>query len=181
MDILYFVGLLPPEPIRNEITKFKEFFDEKYGVRHALKSPPHITMIPPFKWPEQNEKSLIDDLSNFASTETTFPVRLENFGAFSPRVIFVDVVKNDSLEKMYERLTAWLKDKWRETLKDTDLKRFHPHVTVAFKDLRREHFRDAWPGFRDKKVNFEFTADGLTLLKHTGSWWKIHFKTAFSA
>ena len=45
---LYFIAILPPDSIQKEVTDFKNHFLVKYGVRQALKSPPHITLLNPY-------------------------------------------------------------------------------------------------------------------------------------
>ncbi len=179
MDQLYFIGLLPPADIRKEITEFKQYFLEKFGVRHAMKSPPHITLVPPFKWPEANEKQLTSALDRFASNEHNFPVVFENFGSFPPRVIFVDVRKNEPLEILYRKLTEYLSGEWNLLPDKNPGRPYHAHVTIAFKDLMKHQYNEAWPGFRDRKVMYEFTAGGITLLKHSGKQWEIYYLASF--
>ncbi|NEQ19818.1 MAG: hypothetical protein F6K28_10405 [Microcoleus sp. SIO2G3] len=47
---LYFIALLPPEEIQDYANQIKQYFADHYGSRHAQKSPPHITLQPPFEW-----------------------------------------------------------------------------------------------------------------------------------
>ncbi|HLF34598.1 MAG TPA: 2'-5' RNA ligase family protein [Cyclobacteriaceae bacterium] len=176
---LYFIGLLPPPEIREEITRLKEYFRENFGITHALKSPPHITLAPPFNHDESNEKFLISQLDQFSGNEPGFPVVLENFGAFVPRVIYVDVVKNASLENLYLRTTDMLSAQLGFPPDKNAGRPYNPHVTVAFKDLLKQQFREAWPEFSDKKIRYEFHAGGITLLKHSGKQWEILHTAAF--
>jgi len=55
---LFFVALLPPEDLQREISAFKKHIANTWGACHALKSPPHITLQPPFDWPENELASL---------------------------------------------------------------------------------------------------------------------------
>jgi 2'-5' RNA ligase len=177
---LYFLGLLPPVEIQSEITKIKEFFREKYGIDHALKSPPHITLIPPFKKPEMEEGLLVNGLKNFTQNESSFPVTLENFGAFPPMVIFIDIRKNDSLAGLYHRITKNLIPQWKIIPEENRDRPFNPHLTVAFRDLRKEQFHDAWPQFKSTMIRFEFVATGITLLKHNGKIWSTCLFSPFT-
>jgi 2'-5' RNA ligase len=178
---LYFVGLLPPQNIRDEITLIKEFFLERYGVKHALKSPPHITMIPPFQWQESTEKQLVSGLDKFTQSESSFLITLENFGAFPPRVIYVDIIKNDLLTGLHERLNDYVSQEWSIPSGEKKGHPFNPHVTVAFKDLMKNQFYSAWPDFKERKIRFGFEADGLSLLKHSTKQWEILHFSGFSS
>jgi 2'-5' RNA ligase len=51
---------------------------------------------------------------------------------------------------------------------------FHPHLTVAFRDLKKPNYQLAWEEFKSKNFQAEFIADKITLLKHTGKVWEIH-------
>ena len=179
-DPLYFMGIMPPVDIQHEITLTKEYFRDTYGASHALKSPPHITLVPPFRLPVSGEKDLIHNLKSFAAAEEAFSIQLENFNAFPPRVIFVDVKPAEKLNGLYERITGFAAGALGHSVGSKGNRHFSPHVTVAFKDLRKEDFNDAWPEFRNKKINFEFVADRITLFKHNGRKWEILYQAGFA-
>ena len=178
-DPLYFIGIIPPEFIRSEITGIKKYIEAKYGARHALKSPPHITLIPPFRWPQSGENQLIQGLDDFSGRENKFPLYLEGYGAFPPRVIYVNVIPNENLFQLHKKILEYFKDTFKLPGSGTKRNSFSPHVTVAFKDLQKKDFTDAWTEFRDKKINFNFLAEGLIIFKHNGKFWEIFYSTVF--
>ncbi len=48
---------------------------------------------------------------------------------------------------------------------------FNPHVTLAFRDLRKEKFYEAWKEFQHREFKKAFETRALTLLRHTGMEW----------
>ncbi|GEM_PF-4671095 len=56
---------------------------------------------------------------------------------------------------------------------------FVPHITVAFRDLTPTNFKAAWAEFEARQVDFEFTADRLTLLVHDGRRWQVKSEFGF--
>ena len=46
---MYFIALVAPEEINTPILKWKTWFRDNFGCTVALKSPAHITLIPPFR------------------------------------------------------------------------------------------------------------------------------------
>lgn len=56
---------------------------------------------------------------------------------------------------------------------------FSPHVTVAFRDLKRQNFRKAWIEFENQPLEFEFLASHLTLLLHDGRRWNVNVEFPF--
>ena len=46
---LFYISIVCPEAIEAKIKGFKEYMDKTYGCRAALKSPAHLTIVPPFR------------------------------------------------------------------------------------------------------------------------------------
>lgn len=169
---LFFIAILPPKDLQREITAFKNHIADTWGVRHALKSPPHITLQPPFAWPENDLAALKKCLSDFASQQTPFPVELQNFGSFPPRVIFVKPLKNKFLEQIFQSLHTTLECDLGFA-DQRNLRPFHPHITIAHRDLDERDFPDVWAFFREKKFERKFEADALALLRNVQGKWEV--------
>ncbi len=163
---LFFMALLPDPIIQDEVTAFKQASLERFGSGHALKSPPHVTLIPPFR----SERPDFSALQTFAQTQPPFAVRLQNFDRFGNRVIFVNVVPEPALSACQARLAQFCYDHFGI---QPDSRPFHPHMTVAFRDLQRSVFTEAWAYFSTQAYERQFTADAVTLLKHTGQGWAV--------
>lgn len=178
---LFFIALLPPQDVQDYATEIKEYFAQTYKSRHALKSPPHITVQAPFEWQLENVPVLEQGLRAFAQTRTPVPITLKGFGAFVPRVIYINVLKTPELLAVQQELMAYLEASLGIVDPVSKKRPFAPHMTVAFKDLTRQNFRAAWPEFQNRELKFEFTAFQLTLLVHDGKRWIIHSEFPFLA
>ena len=176
---LFFIALLPPADIQAKITEIKEYFAQNYHSCHALKSPPHITLYPPFKWFPKNLPILEQRLRKFAANYSPVPVILDGFGAFAPRVIFVHPLKTKELMKIQADLISYLQTSLGLVDEKSKSRPFAPHMTVAFRDLKRAAFKAAWPEFRDRPFQVQFAANYLTLLVHNGQRWNIHTEFPF--
>lgn len=173
---LYFIAIVPPPPFYEEALNIKRYFSEQYASHGALKSPPHITLHMPFEWREDKEEMLISKLENFLQSQDTCSIRFQNFGCFPPRVIFVGVEKTEALQELQQNLQRFCKQELN--LFNANYKEFpfNPHLTVAFRDLKKSFFQKAWEEFSEKKFEGEFSAEAVTLLKHTGKQWEV-FRT----
>lgn len=169
----FFIALLPPQEIQDYANQVKEYFAQNYNSRHALKSPPHITVQPPFEWQLDAVPVLEQTLSTFAETQTPVPIILRGFGAFVPRVIYINVIKTPELMSLQGYLMAHLEESLGIVDPVSKTRPFAPHMTVAFKDLTRQNFRAAWPEFVHRELEFKFIASQLTLLIHDGSRWNV--------
>jgi len=145
---------------------------ERYNSNAALRSPAHITLHMPFEWKEEKESVLIESLRQFSFKED-FIIELQNFSAFAPRVIFVDVVKNELLVKLQNDLVIYMKTNLRLFNQADDMRGFHPHVTIAFRDLRKEKFLEAFTYFKTQNYTASFKVACFCLLKHTGKEWQV--------
>jgi 2'-5' RNA ligase len=169
----YFIALVPPSPLYDDAWRLKNYFRAQYNSKASLNSPPHITLHMPFRWKEAKECELVDALQVFSRGREAFKIHLHNFSAFPPRVIFIDIVQNDSLTQLYRELHRFCKRElnlFNAAYKD---QRFHPHLTLAFRDLKKPLFFKAWEEFQARTFSAHFNVEKFMLLKHNGKIWEI--------
>ncbi|BAY24179.1 hypothetical protein NIES2100_39720 [Calothrix sp. NIES-2100] len=176
---LFFIALLPPPDIQDDVNQIKQYFADNYASRHAQKSPPHITLQPPFEWAHRDMSQLESSILEFANQQQLLPITLSGFAAFAPRVIYIDVVRSQELLTLQRDLTAHVEASLGIVDKVGKTRPFAPHMTVAFRDLTRQNFQAAWAEFENRQLYFEFTADKLTLLIHDGRRWNIKSEFGF--
>lgn len=176
---LYFFAIVPPEKVQYSVTEIKKDFEDRYQAKHALNSPPHITLVPPFEYKSSEEGRLIKYLELFSSEESCFTQNLENFGTFPPKVIYIKVLESDCLSKMYNRFRKFVGENIRLEDFSEDSRKFKPHMTVAFRDLTRENFYLAKSEYEEKRISFTYKVQGISLLRHNGKYWDIVHEAYF--
>lgn len=169
----FFIALLPPQEIQNSITDIKQIFVDRYHSKAALKSPPHITLQPPFEWLTSDLPTLSQSLSEFATQQHPIAIDLLGFGAFAPRVIFVNVLKTPELLALQTALMAHVEHHLEIVHPVSKTRPFAPHITVGFRDLTKPNFRAAWAEFQHQPLRGDFIAHNLTLLIHNGQRWNV--------
>jgi 2'-5' RNA ligase len=170
---LYFIAIIPPSPFFEQAHQLKEYFRDIYRSKASLNSPPHITLHMPFRWKEKKEVDLIDQLSRFTIDLHAFQLRLKNFSCFSPKVIFIDVETNTELSTLKIELQRFCKTELNLFNADYKAQPFYPHITLAFRDLKKPNFDKAWDEFKEKEFHADFMVTQITLLKHTGRVWQV--------
>ncbi len=135
----FFIALLPPQNIQDYANQIKQYFADNYASKHAQKSPPHITLQPPFEWVDSDVSRLEASLREFASEQKSVPIILSGFAAFVPRVIYIDVVRSQELLTMQADLMAYVETNLGIVDKVGKTRPFAPHMTVAFRDLTRHN------------------------------------------
>jgi 2'-5' RNA ligase len=169
---MYFIALVAPEEFNQQVLKWKNFFKERYECPVALKSPAHITIIPPFWMNEDLENDLINSIHEFSITKTKFEIILKNFAAFKPKVIFVDIVKSEILNGLHQSFADFIISKNKFPIKKEE-RPFHPHITLATRDLYKKAFQEAWEIFSKKKYEALWTVNGISLLRHNKKNWDV--------
>jgi 2'-5' RNA ligase len=170
---LCFIALIPPNPLKDDIQQIKLEVKEKFNSSHSLNAPPHITLLSPFRVDETQEEELHSLLKEFTKGFHPLEVQLRDFSTFPPRVVFMDVVKSDELAELQQKLEETARSKPDLFAYNYHEREYHPHLTLAFKDLTKSNFYRAWDEFKDREFEASFTADRLFLLQHNGEEWEV--------
>ena len=175
---MYFVALVLPPLLNEKVLYWKNFMYQRYECKVGLKSPAHITIVPPFWMEEENEKMLLTDVDELSGILSPFIVHTKNFSAFKPRTIFIDVEKTKALESLKETADNFFKQHRPYKIK-LDSRPFHPHITIATRDLFKKTFYEAWPIFEKEKFEEEWLAESLSVLRHNKKNWDVVHTSQF--
>ena len=170
-ESLYFIAIVPPPPIQEEIMGFKYAMADEFGSKHALNSPPHITLHMPFKWKDKKLDKLVNLMNQLNDELKPFSMELKDFDFFEPRVVFVDVVPNSKLDKLQKNVVNLCRKVLKLDNGNYKDQGFHPHVTIGFRDLKKRMFYEAKTAFENKVYKARFSVHEISLLKHDGKKW----------
>lgn len=181
----YFIAILPSSAISDEARGRQKEFELRYDSKAAMRSPPHITLHMPFRWKQWKEDDLMSTLSEFFSTAVPFTVDVDGFGCFSPGVIFMNIIHSEGLMSHQRSLALFCRNRLGLFNTNHQDRPFHPHITLAFRDLKKHAFADAWNNYRERAYKSAFEVTSACLLKHDGRLWHPHhhfqFNTQFSS
>jgi len=170
----YFIAILPPKDVMNEAESIKVDFANNYQSKGAKNAPAHITLHMPFLWKQEKEQQLIFALSDLQNNNTSFEIQLHHFSHFNDRVIFIDVKMSDTLSLLQKQVVKCMKHLFVFNQLE-DKRGFHPHITVAFRDLKKEQFAKAWHVYKEKKFDKSFSCNSFSLMRHENKvWQEIH-------
>lgn len=162
---------MPPEPVRSEIREFKEYALKNFNSGHALRSPAHITLIPPFHLEDIKVNALSEMVNELVKPVPPFEVNLRDFGCFPPRVINVAVRGNNYLNQLQSTLEEEIVPAFE--LRIRSKQQFRPHMTIAFRYPDDTIFPLAWAHFKNQPYERSFKAIDVSLLKHSSGRWEI--------
>ncbi|WP_256009478.1 2'-5' RNA ligase family protein [Desertivirga xinjiangensis] len=170
---LYLTAILPPTALSEEIDDIRKEISARFNVFSALKPPVHITLFRPLNVETSLEKHLIKWLKPITLLHKPFAIELENFDSFNNKTLFVHCIKNPLLQALQKDISGIFNTNkvCREELSGNN--RFHPHITVAFRDVKPEVFDQLWLEFKNRKLKRSFIADRVSLLKHDGRKWNL--------
>ena len=176
---LYFIALIPPTKIIQEVDAIKKQLKNEFGIKHALKLEAHITLQIPFRMPESKEAILIKKLQKFSGDHNSINTQLDGFGRFAKNVIFIKVLDHDPFIKLHAELQELMLN-FIELKSHEISSKIHPHITLATRDLKRSHFPEIWDNFQDRKYSTSVEFNKMQLLKHNGKIWIPIYSFKFS-
>lgn len=175
---MYFAAVVLPEELNQKVLKYKNYMHERYECKVGLKSPAHITIIAPFWYEEEKEKDLVDIVENISEDLRSFLISTNHFSAFKPKTIFIALKENEHLNNLKRKADEVILQHPEAGIKPEE-RPFHPHITIATRDLFKKDFHDAWPHFAEKEFMEHWVAEGLSLLKHNKKNWDVIYTSQF--
>jgi 2'-5' RNA ligase len=168
---LYLLATLPPEPVFSEVWALKQEVHCLTGSRNAVKLPPHITLIPPFRLvPAEFEPTAQQVLADFAAGQAPVEVGLRDFTWFGNRTLFVRVEPAAALQQLHAALVA----RCRAALPEVPQEKrpFTPHMTLATRDLPPAQVPALQQDFAARRYAATFQVTSLVLFRHDGRQWQ---------
>jgi 2'-5' RNA ligase len=168
---MYYVAIVCPAGTDEKILRFKHWMKEQFGCMVALKSPAHITLISPFWMEQEKEAGLQQTLQSFKYDEPELVIHLDGYSHFTDRVLFVSVTENPDLEMLKRQTENHFIQSFGNI--KADLRPFHPHITIANRDMRPYQFERAWQYFSKKDFKEVFATHTISLLKLISGKWNV--------
>jgi 2'-5' RNA ligase len=175
---MYFIAIVLPPSLNEKVLEYKNLMLEKYNCRVGLKSPAHITVVPPFWMEESKEQQLVNDIDLISKPFHPFAISTNNFSAFKPKTIFIATRPNEHLDELKKNADNFFKDNLLYKIK-MDTRPFHPHITIATRDLFKKSFHEIWPWFEEKNFLEEWTVEGISILRHNKKNWDVVHTSQF--
>lgn len=165
---LYFIAVEPQREIADKIRAVSKDFADRFESVKAYKNFPHITIIPVFKLPEEKEELLLNNFSSIKLETPAFELQLNGFQAFQNKknpVIYIHPENKEQLKQLFNELSVFFNA--------SSGKSFHPHVTVAYRDLTLQNFELAWSEYEHKPFRESFTVHKTGLYKYINNRWVL--------
>ena len=169
---MYYVAILCPSPVNEKILGYKQWMKNRFGCRVAMKSPAHITLIAPFWFAHERENELMRTIQSFGNIVPTQKIELDGFSHFRKRVLFVQVKENPSLGDLKDRVEHHFRESIGNSIEKDD-RPFHPHITIANRDMKPSDFEEAWEHFSKKEFRESFEVNSICLLKLDLARWNV--------
>ncbi len=168
---LYFIAIVAPPFVNEQALKQKQYMFNEYGCKVALRSPAHITLVPPFNTSASNEAQMHEALASVSIQHSAFDIEITNYNYFAPRVIYLDVKKSTQLEQLKIDVEDAMLKAALPIKKET--RPYHPHITIANRDLERKDFHAVKKHFDSQQYNAIFLADNVSILRSEREGWKV--------
>ncbi|MCE7042563.1 2'-5' RNA ligase family protein [Dyadobacter sp. CY312] len=171
---LYFLAIVLPEDLQRRIVAIEEYIANNYNSHKSLRIIPHITLKAPFTIDAAKHQMVRDWFVNLNVQAKTFDIELKNFGSFANKnhpVIYINPILSKNLSFLQTQIIDQFVVNFPEIAIMNHERHFHPHVTVAYRDLTPEQFLPAWEDFRERSFLAKFPVHDFHLLQHNGIKW----------
>ena len=168
----HFIGVLLPEDITLTLEDCRRYMREAYGCKSGHATPIHVTLVPPFRLPEEYPT---EDLARAVESEVLpkvlgFTGHIDNFDAFGDRTLFAKVVPDEKWIALRDAVYgAVVKEAPGCTKKDG--RPFAPHLTVANRDVPAGVMTDALQVMNELNLVEDFPVDNVTIFERQGGKW----------
>ena len=177
---MYYIAVLCSPVIDDKIQAHKLWMRDRFGCIVALRSAAHITLIPPFWLVNEKEQLLLETLHAIQISTPAFTIPIKNFSHFGNKVIFAAVEENHMLVSLRKTTEDHFIIPFHDSIKPDD-RPFHPHVTIANRDIKPGDFIKAWTHFEKLRFEETFIASKISLLKLSPGKWNVIGEQTFVA
>ncbi len=176
----HFIGVLLPEDITLTLEDCRRYMKEAYGCKSDHATPIHVTLVPPFRLPEEFSAA---DLARAIENEVLpkglgFTGHIDNFDAFGDRTLFAKVVTDEKWIALRDSVYGAIVKAAPGCIKK-DGRPFAPHLTVANRDVPAGVMTDALQVMNELNLVEDFPVDNITIFERQGGKWvsavEIHF------
>lgn len=176
----YFLALVPEGELQEKATSLKEMLKERFNIKYALKSPAHITLKMPFTYNEAREDYLEQRLKEFLKDYEPLELIIGGVRKFGDRVVYLNVEAKDDLYLLQKNLKTFCKRELNIVDELSD-RNFHPHMTIAFKDLKKNQLPNIIKALEEQPILEKFVPDQIFLLKRVNGMWINYKKINFGS
>ena len=170
----HFIGVLAPEYITNTLEDCRRYMREAYGCKSGHATPIHVTLVPPFRLPEEYTtqdlaRAIQEEL---LSKDFSFAARVENFDAFGDRTLFAKVVADKKWAALRDAVYSAV-NKAAPSCVKKDSRPFTPHLTVSNRDIPAGVMTSALQVMNELNLVEEFLVDNVTVFERVGGKWVV--------
>ena len=169
----HFIGVLTPEDITLTLEDCRRYMNEAYGCRSGHATPIHVTLIPPFRLPEEySTENLARAIEqDVIPAGLSFTAKINNFDAFGDRTLFAKVEKDEKWTALRDAVySAIIKAAPGCTRKDQ--RPFAPHLTVSNRDIPAGVTKNALEVMNELNLVETFPVNNITIFERKGNRWE---------
>ena len=168
----HFIGVLLPEDITLTLEDCRRYMNEAYGCKSGHATPIHVTLVPPFRLPQEYSTA---DIARAIEKKVLhngfgFTARVDNFDAFGDRTLFAKVVCNEKWSRLRDAVFSTVAEAVSGSVKK-DSRPFAPHISVSNRDIPAGVMTEALEVMNELNLVEEFMVDNITIFERKNGRW----------
>ena len=170
---LKLLAIVLPEPVFSFVIEQQTFIANTWGPRRALRTPPHLTLVPPLMLSPPEEHVLSEICEKAALEIPKFNLTFCSFDHFPEKVVFLKPKPSEELQNLYKTLNDEAQREIPHAMKRYSERQFYPHVTLAHRDVTPDKFQNIKSYYDQVSIHVVTLIDKFHILSHTSQGWKI--------
>ena len=166
----YYIALVPSVKISEEILKFKQAAESKFGTKLALRSPAHVTLVPPFIANDDELKQVLTILKAQIKQHKELSITIDGCSNFGSHTIYLQVKNNSRINKLFEDLF----DLVAKVVNPAGYRQFVPHITLANRDIPSQSFSEMLTYFKAFNYQCQTVINQVAIFKLVDQKWQLH-------
>ena len=168
----HFIGVILPEDITLTLEDCRRYMREAYGCKSGHATPIHVTLVPPFRLPEEYSTA---DLARAIENEVLpkglgFTGHIDNFDAFGDRTLFTKVISNEKWVALRDAVTSAVLNAAPGCTKK-DARPYQPHISCSNRDIPAGVMTDALQVMNELNLVEDFPVDNITIFERQNGKW----------
>lgn len=167
---LYFFALIPDEAFSAKLSQIQEALKKSFGLKYAMRLPPHITLQAPFECQISDEERLQQVIEEIQANLKPLQLKADGLGSFIHSVVYVKVQEAPELKELQQTISGILECKrcLNPAQRNND---YIPHLTLAHRDLEQKRFDEVWEFASQFELMDAFRILKLQIYKYDENGW----------
>jgi 2'-5' RNA ligase len=166
---LHYIALLPADDVSLQLRRYQAQAKARFGVCSAMRSLPHLTLIPPVRLDELQLTSIKSRLSSISAKTSGFYLASNGWDHFSQHCIYLSITTSEQLLDLNNNLEL----SFKHLICRRQEVNFTPHISLVTRDINHSKFAEIYQWVQNLGYPALVPFLQLVVFSQTATGWQI--------